>query len=172
MLKRLSTTLRFPLPKSLSRETVFTRHFSVTPSTQIATVYFGNINWSTTERDLSDLTSKYGEAVIRIPRDSAGRVKGFAFAEFQEDEAAQQAIADLDGQSFLGRDLKVSIAISSSSRSGGGSYGGGGRFGGGGGGDGGFGGRGDLGSRGGFGGGFGGGDRGDFGRRSRYQDDE
>ncbi|CAG8474950.1 4123_t:CDS:2 [Ambispora gerdemannii] len=119
MLKQLASTKNTVFRSFLSQQnsliaaaatTQFTkRAFSTTQSLE-SVLYIGNVSWSATEQDLSELTSKYGEATIRLPRDQMGRVRGFAFAEFAEDDAAQKAIADLDGTNFLGRDLKVSIA--------------------------------------------------------------
>ncbi|KAG9302598.1 hypothetical protein G9A89_007302 [Geosiphon pyriformis] len=177
----------------------YTRSFSTTSPSLLATVYFGNVSWNATEQDFSELITKYGEVTVRLPRDAMGRVRGFAFAEFKEDEAAEKAISELDGATFLGRDLRVSLAQPNTGGSrdrysgdrfgggggGGGGYGsprsfsgdrGGGGFGGGRPGGGGFGGRpgGDSfggGRPGGFGGG---GDRGGYGapRRDRFDEEE
>ena len=84
-----------------------------------------------------------------------GQSRGFCFVEMATQEGAEKAIADLNGQDFEGRSLRVDIAQERSSRGGGGGGGGGGFGGGGGGGGGGF--------RGGGGGG-GGGYRGGGGR--------
>ena len=82
-----------------------------------------------------------------------------AFIEITNDEEADRAVANLNGQNFGGRNLVVNEARPQTERSGGG--GGRGGYGGGGGGGGGRG--GDRGGRG--GGGGRGGDRGDRGNR-------
>ncbi len=107
-------------------------------------LYIGNMSWDTTEDGLMAALTEGGRTVkdIHIVTDrETGRPRGFAFAEFNSDEEAQAAIADLDGKELDGRPLRVNEAQERKPRGGGG--GGGGRGGGGGG----------------YGGGGGGGDR-------------
>lgn len=100
------------------------------------------------------LFATYGEVVsVSLPNDrDTGRPRGFGFVEM-ENEAADNAIRNLDGKEFSGRSLRVNEARESERGGGGGGRGGGG--GGYGGGGGGYGGGG--GGRGGGGGGYGGG---------------
>ena len=129
-------------------------------------LYVGNLPFKATEADLRTMFSQFGEvssAKIVTDRDD-GRSKGFGFIEMADDAAAEAAVAQLDGQEYEGRNLRVSEARE---REGGG--GGGGGYGGGGGGGGGGGYRG--GPRGGGGGGggrHGGGGGGYGGGRDRY----
>lgn len=77
-------------------------------------IYIGNLNYDTTEDNLRDLFAVHGDVVslnIIIDRYS-GRSKGFGFVEMGSDEAAQAAIAALNGQEFEGRQLRVSEAYS------------------------------------------------------------
>ena len=115
-------------------------------------LYVGNLPYSSTEEQLTDLFGRVGQVEsVRVMRDMAtGRARGFAFVEMATDEDAQKAIDKLHNADFGGRNLTVNEARPRPERSGG--FGGGGYGGGGGG------------NRGG-GGGFGGGGGGKGGRR-------
>ena len=117
-------------------------------------LYVGNLTYDTTEDNLVELFSEFGEvlsAQIIIDRDT-NRSKGFGFVEMAD--GADEAANSLNGQDFRGRNLTVNEARPREPRDnrGGGGGGYGGRSGGGGGGYGGGG-----GSYGGGGGGYGGG---------------
>ena len=101
-------------------------------------IYVGNLPFSATEDDISELFSQHGEvqSVNLINDRQTGRPRGFGFVEMDED-AAQSAISALDGVEFGGRTLRVNEAMERSGGGGGGGGrggGGGGRRGGGGGG--------------------------------------
>ncbi|MFO0951766.1 MAG: RNA-binding protein [Isosphaeraceae bacterium] len=116
-------------------------------------LYVGNLTYDTTEDNLVELFSEYGEvlsAQIIIDRET-NRSKGFGFVEMAH--GADEAASALNGQDFRGRNLTVNEARPREDRGGGGGRGGYG--GGGGGGRGGYGGGGG-GGRGGYGGGGGG----------------
>ena len=103
-------------------------------------LYVGNLTYDTTEDNLVELFSEYGEvlsAQIIIDRDT-NRSKGFGFVEMGSDQEAQAAIAALGGKEVDGRQLTVNEAKPREDRGGGG--GGRGGYGGGGGGRGGSGG--------------------------------
>jgi cold-inducible RNA-binding protein len=116
-------------------------------------LYVGNLPYSTTEDQLTELFSRAGKVDnVRVMRDMAtGRARGFAFVEMASDDDAQKAISELHEHQMDGLALVVNEARPKPE----------GGFGGGGGGRG----------RGGYGGGGGGGGRsyddGDFsgGRR-------
>jgi RNA recognition motif-containing protein len=101
-------------------------------------LYVGNLSYNTTDETLQQFFAQYGtvESAKVIMDRETGRSKGFAFVEMSTDEEAQEAIAKSDGQSFDGRNVKVSEARppAPGGRGGGGGFGGGGRGGGGGGG--------------------------------------
>ena len=124
-------------------------------------LYVGNLPFSMTENDLTDLFAQAGNvARVQMINDRVtGRPRGFGFVEMGTPEEAQSAISKFHGQEINGRALTVNEARPMEQREGGGGGGGGGggyRGGGGGGGD----------RRGGGGGGDRrGGDRGDRGRR-------
>jgi RNA recognition motif-containing protein len=77
-------------------------------------IYVGNLNFSTTEQQLSSLFEQYGTvetAQIVVDRFS-GRSRGFGFVEMENADAANQAIQALDGYSLDGRSLRVNEANS------------------------------------------------------------
>lgn len=106
-------------------------------------MYVGNLPWSTTEDDLKELFAPYGEvhSVAVITDRETGRSRGFGFVEMDPSDA-DNAMRELDGRDFSGRNLRVNEAQKKERRGFGGGGGGGGRggFGGGGGGRGGYGG--------------------------------
>ncbi len=74
-------------------------------------MYVGNLPFSSTEDDLRDLFSQYGEvqsANIIYDRET-GRSRGFGFVEMAE-ENADSAIEALNGNEFGGRTLRVNEA--------------------------------------------------------------
>ena len=118
-------------------------------------LYVGNLSYDTTENDLQDAFGAHGTVVeVNIIQDNqTGRPRGFGFVTMEDANAAQAAIAALNGTQLGGRALTVNEARP---REGGGGGGGGGGYRGGGGGGGG---RGYGGGGGGGGGGRGGRDR-------------
>lgn len=108
-------------------------------------LYVGNLSFNVTEEDLRELFAKYGEVTsVSLLKDKfSGRSRGFAFVELANNEEADKAISELNGQDLQGRALRIDEARQSEGGGGGGHRGGGG-FGGG---------RGGEGRRGGGGGG-------------------
>lgn len=95
-------------------------------------IYVGNLNYRTEEGALRTLFEPHGEVeeVAIIMDRETGRPRGFAFVTMADDQAAQDAIAAVNGQEFEGRVLNVNEA---KPKVGGGGGGGGFRSGGGGG---------------------------------------
>ena len=125
-------------------------------------IYVGNLSWSMTDDDLSNLFSQYGTVTSAkiLKEKNTGRSKGFGFVEMEDDEAAKTAISTLNESEVQGRKLIVNESQprpegggGGYKKSGGGGYGGGGGRSSGGG----YGGSGGRSSGGGYGGGSGGG---------------
>jgi RNA recognition motif-containing protein len=75
-------------------------------------LYVGGIPYTTTEAALRDAFSKAGNVVsasIIIDR-MTGRSKGFGFVEMSNDDEANEAINQFNGQDFEGRKLTVNVA--------------------------------------------------------------
>lgn len=121
-------------------------------------IYVGNLPYSATEEDVTDLFAEYGpvDRVKIITDRETGQSKGFAFVTLGDQSKLNDAIEALNEQDYQGRALRVNASEPREPRSGGGGgggYGGGGYKGGGGGG-------GYKGGGGGYKGGGGGGQRG------------
>lgn len=88
-------------------------------------LYVGNLSWNTTDADLRETFSQFGEiteATVITDRDT-GRSRGFGFVTFEDASASEKAIATLDGSNLDGRTIKVNEA--KPRRESGGGYGGG-----------------------------------------------
>ena len=72
-------------------------------------IYVGNLSWSMTDEDLSNLFTQYGTVTsAKILKDKMnGRSKGFGFVEMDDAEAAKTAIANLNESEIQGRKLIV-----------------------------------------------------------------
>jgi RNA recognition motif-containing protein len=95
-------------------------------------LYVGNLSFHTDSAALRTAFEQYGavsDVHLVTDRDS-GQPRGFGFVTMGTNEAAQAAIAGMNGQELDGRALRVNEA---EERSGGGGRRGGGGFGGGGG---------------------------------------
>ena len=75
-------------------------------------LYVGNLSFQTTEADLTSMFEQHGsvESVKIITDRDTGRSKGFGFVEMNDDEAAEKAIAQLNGKEVGGRALTVNEA--------------------------------------------------------------
>lgn len=74
-------------------------------------LYVGNLPYSVDNSALEAMFAEFGaveSAIVITDRDS-GRSKGFGFVEL-EDEAADAALAEMNGKEVDGRALKVSEA--------------------------------------------------------------
>ena len=102
-------------------------------------LYVGNLPFSATEEDLSELFSQAGsvESSRIITDRDTGRSRGFGFVEFASKTEGEDAINRFNGYQLGGRALTVNEAKPQEPRGGGGGFGGrgGGRGGGGGRGD-------------------------------------
>jgi RNA recognition motif-containing protein len=92
-------------------------------------LFVGSLSWDTNDEGLRNAFAEYGEiseAVVISDRNT-GRSRGFGFVTFEDDEAADKAIAALNGTELDGRTIRVDVAQAKqrSDRGGGGGFGGG-----------------------------------------------
>lgn len=75
-------------------------------------IYVGNMNYATTEDTLKATFSQFGEVVsaVVIKDRFTEQSKGFGFVEMENEDAANAAIAELNGKEIEGRRVRVSIA--------------------------------------------------------------
>ncbi len=85
-------------------------------------IYVGNLSLETTDNELRELFSQYGEVqdVNLIADRQTGRPRGFGFIEIRNEQAARDAIGALDGSEIGGRHIKVNEAKPRTERSAGG----------------------------------------------------
>jgi cold-inducible RNA-binding protein len=74
-------------------------------------IYVGNLSYSVTREQLSQIFAQYGEvADVHVVTDrQTGRAKGFAFVEM-DDAGAQKAINQLNGSGLDDRTITVNEA--------------------------------------------------------------
>jgi RNA recognition motif-containing protein len=75
-------------------------------------IYVGNLSLEVTEADVREVFAEYGTVKqIYLPTDrETGRFRGFAFVTLGTEAEESQAIADLDGAEWMGREMKVNKA--------------------------------------------------------------
>ena len=75
-------------------------------------IFVGNLSYQTTQDDLLAAFSAYGnvERVNVVTDRDTGQPRGFAFVEMTEQQAAMNAIAQLNGTDLHGRTLNVNEA--------------------------------------------------------------
>ena len=83
-------------------------------------IYVGNLAFSTSEQSIRDLFKPFGrlQRVTLMMDRATGRSRGFAFVEMADDEEAAHAIAELNGCSVDGRELRVNDAGRRAARAG------------------------------------------------------
>ena len=97
-------------------------------------LFVGSLSWNTNDEGLREAFAAHGEiseAVVISDRDT-GRSRGFGFVTFEDDEAADKAVAALNGTELDGRTIRVDVAQAKERNRGGGGGGGGRGYGGGG----------------------------------------
>lgn len=87
-------------------------------------IYVGNLSWTMTDDDLSNLFTPYGGVTsAKILKDKVtGRSRGFGFVEMEDDEAAKSAIAALNESEIGGRKLVVNESQPRAEGGGGGGF--------------------------------------------------
>lgn len=97
-------------------------------------LFVGSLSWGTRDEGLREAFEAFGEvaeATVILERDT-GRSRGFGFVSYEDDAAADAAIAEMDGATLDGRTIRVNEARERQPRGGrgggrnGGGYGGGG----------------------------------------------
>jgi cold-inducible RNA-binding protein len=85
-------------------------------------LYIGNVSYDTSEEALRQAFAKYASLVsVKLVTDKySGQSRGFAFAEFNDDQEAAQAISEMNGFMLDGKDLRVNEARPKTEGSGGG----------------------------------------------------
>ncbi len=75
-------------------------------------LFVGNIDWNATEDDLKEHFAQIGEVeeAIIVKDKFSGKSRGFGFVTFVNDDDADKAMNELDGQEFNGRPLAVNEA--------------------------------------------------------------
>ena len=75
-------------------------------------LFVGSLSWNTDDHGLREAFAPHGEiteAIVITDRDS-GRSRGFGFVTFADDDAAEKAIAALNGTDLDGRTIRVDVA--------------------------------------------------------------
>jgi RNA recognition motif-containing protein len=74
-------------------------------------LYVGNLPWSVDDAKLKELFAAYEPSETSVIVDKfSRRSKGFGFVTIENEEAAQKAVAEMNGKDVEGRGLKVSEA--------------------------------------------------------------
>lgn len=83
------------------------------PATAVVEIFVGNLSVFVTERDLYELFVPYrGLRSVRLKtgRDGVANA-GFGFVQFSSREEAEYAVVDLNGASFMGKQLRLDIIL-------------------------------------------------------------
>ena len=75
-------------------------------------LFVGSLSWGVNDDALKEAFGVHGEiseAVVISDRDT-GRSRGFGFVTFEEDDAADKAVAALNGTELDGRTIRVDVA--------------------------------------------------------------
>ncbi len=75
-------------------------------------LFVGNLSYNVNDEQLAEMFASFGDvasAAVIIDRQT-GRSKGFGFVEFNDDAAADAAVAEMNGKDEGGRPLTVNEA--------------------------------------------------------------
>ena len=75
-------------------------------------IYVSNLPFAVVDEDLRSYFAEYGEVTsAKVIMDKyTNRSKGFGFVEMSDDAAAEKAIAELNGATVEGRQIRVNVA--------------------------------------------------------------
>lgn len=75
-------------------------------------LYVGGLSWNTTDDGLQEAFSRFGEVIeAKVITDrETGRSRGFGFVTFQDNSAADAAVAEMNGKQLDDRTIKVNEA--------------------------------------------------------------
>lgn len=75
-------------------------------------LFVGGLPWAVNDDKLKELFEKFGEIVsaVVITDKTSGRSKGFGFVEFETEDAAKAAMAEMNGKEVEGRKITVNEA--------------------------------------------------------------
>jgi RNA recognition motif-containing protein len=76
-------------------------------------LFVGSLSWDTTDDGLRAAFEQFGEVAeaIVIRDRMSGRSRGFGFVTFDDDAAADRAMAELNNTELDGRPIKVDVAM-------------------------------------------------------------
>jgi RNA recognition motif-containing protein len=76
-------------------------------------LFVGSLSWDTTDEGLRAAFEQFGEVseAIVIRDRMSGRSRGFGFVTFEDDEAADRAMGELNNTELDGRPIKVDVAM-------------------------------------------------------------
>lgn len=80
-------------------------------------IFVANLNYKLQDKDLKEIFENYGtvdSARVIFDRETR-RSKGFGFVEMSNDDEANNAIRELDGKEFMGKNIAVKVAIDKNS---------------------------------------------------------
>ncbi len=82
-------------------------------------LFVGGLPWKTTEKELKEAFSKFGEVEdVKVIRDKrTGKSKGFGFVTFESNESALKAKEGMNNTTFGDRTIKVDWAKEKSPKS-------------------------------------------------------
>jgi cold-inducible RNA-binding protein len=75
-------------------------------------VFVGNLSFDVTREELVEAFGEAGRVVdVKVPTDrETGRPRGFAFVEFEDEDAVRRSIEQMNGKELKGRPLRVNEA--------------------------------------------------------------
>lgn len=88
-------------------------------------LFVGNLAFSIDNQELQNMFETVGavSSVNLVTDRDSGRTRGFGFVEMETADLAQQAIEQMNGKEFSGREIGVAIAKPQTRRDGGGNRG-------------------------------------------------